>query len=299
MAERRELKLARLKQLMQRSLSESDSDVYPPDDASAAPKHTPGGAPPPPPPRPERPNQLPVGGGVGGVGDETAMPPAPPGGPAGLYALMKKHHHPHPHPHPHSAQGSTAERKLSFALRTSRSMDAPDLDPAMLSDFMDGDADPGSDAASGQKANTTSPKSALKSPSSRRKTAQNLKLRVTFDEPVVHKEATEAEGRGGEKSAAGNGSSGGGGRASESGGGETWKRPFGTFRSIMETLSGNQNSNNNNVQSPGAAGSPQGPTGKKVDSKVAGGAGSPQGLAGKKVDGKVLVSRGRSKPSVV
>ncbi|KAG5841425.1 hypothetical protein ANANG_G00199380 [Anguilla anguilla] len=41
------------------------------------------------------------------------------------------------------------------------------------------------------------PQKALKSPSSRRKTSQSLKLRVTFDEPVVHKEAPEGEARGG------------------------------------------------------------------------------------------------------
>lgn len=245
-AERRELKLARLKQLMQRSLSESDSDAYPPEDA----KHAAGTA-----PRPERPNQLPVA-----TGDE--LPP-PPGAPAGLYALMKKQQH----HHPHLAQGSTAERKLSFALRTSRSMDGPD--PSPTSDPSEADGEPNSDAG-GQKV-TTSPKSALKSPSSRRKTAQNLKLRVTFDEPVVHKEAPENEARsaGTEKT----------GRGSESG--ETWKRPFGTFRSIMETLSGNQNSNNNNGQS--SAGSPQGPSGRKTDSK-AGASGLP---------------KGRSKPSAV
>lgn len=247
-AERRELKLARLKQLMQRSLSESDSDAYPPEDA----KHAPGAA-----PRPERPNQLPVA-----AGDE--LPP-PPGAPAGLYALMKKQQH----HHPHLAQGSTAERKLSFALRTSRSMDGPD--PSPTSDPSEVDCEPNSDAG-GQKV-TTSPKSALKSPSSRRKTAQNLKLRVTFDEPVVHKEAPESEARAaGPEKTSGRGSS-------ESG--ETWKRPFGTFRSIMETLSGNQNSNNNNGQS--GAGSPQAPTGRKTDSK-AGASGLP---------------KGRSKPSAV
>ncbi|XP_041957661.1 synphilin-1 [Alosa sapidissima] len=253
-AERRELKLARLKQLMQRSLSESDSDAYPPEDA----KHAPGTA-----PRPERPNQLPVV-----TGDE--LPP-PPAAPAGLYTLTKKHHH------PQLAQGSTTERKLSFALRTSRSVDGPD--PSPTSDPSEADAEANTDAA-GQKI-TTSPKSALKSPSSRRKTAQNLKLRVTFDEPVVHKEAPEGERgqAGGDKAAAASSSSSSSGRSSESG--ETWKRPFGTFRSIMETLSGNQNSNNNNGQS--SAGSPQGPTGRKTDSK-AGASGLP---------------KGRSKPSAV
>ncbi|XP_031425962.1 synphilin-1 [Clupea harengus] len=248
-AEKRDLKLARLKQLMQRSLSESDSDVYPPDDAKQAPGTASGTA-----PRPERPNQLPLA-----AADEL---PAPPAGPAGLYTLTKKHPH-----HPHPAQGSTAERKLSFALRTSRSVDGPD--PSPTSD----EADPEANSDAGGQKVATSPKSALKSPSSRRKTAQNLKLRVTFDEPVAHKEAPEGEAR------AAAGEKAGSSRTSESG--ETWKRPFGTFRSIMETLSGNQNSNNNNVQS--GTGSPQGPTGRKTDGKA----------------GATGLPKGRSKPSAV
>ncbi|XP_061745371.1 synphilin-1 isoform X2 [Nerophis ophidion] len=82
-----------------------------------------------------------------------------------------------------------------------------------------GEADGGPKAA-------TSPKSALKSPSSRRKTSHNLKLRVTFDEHVQRGQEAEPS-RGKDRTPAG-----------------SWeaKRPFGAFRSIMESLSGNANS---------------------------------------------------------
>ncbi|XP_077457685.1 synphilin-1 [Stigmatopora argus] len=79
---------------------------------------------------------------------------------------------------------------------------------------------------------TASPKSALKSPSTRRKTPASLKLRVTFNENL-HREAEPA------------------GREAPPGGTSEAKRPFGALRSIMETLSGNANhqhhhNNNNN-----------------------------------------------------
>lgn len=187
MGERRELKLARLKQIMQRSLSESDGDVYPPDET----KHT---------SRPERPTQLPI--------PEAEEP---------------RNTH------------SSSERKLSFTHRTSKSVDA--CNPSPSSD----QSDPETRTEAGDKV-TTSPKSALKSPSSRRKTSQNLKLRVTFDEPP------RKDGAAGDTKAP---------SAKE-------KRSFGAFRSIMETLSGNQNSNNNNSNAP----SPGKHTGKKSKSKT-------------------------------
>ncbi|XP_067270712.1 synphilin-1 isoform X2 [Pseudorasbora parva] len=154
MGERRELKLARLKQIMQRSLSESDGEAaYTPDES-----------------KPARPTQLPI-------------------------AEAEEHKH---------------------KLRTSKSGE----NPSPSSDHSDPDAPEFPD---GQKL-TTSPKSALKSPSSRRKTSQNLKLRVTFDEPPPRKDAKAPPTK--DKT-------------------ESGKRPFGAFRSIMETLSGNQNNNNN------------------------------------------------------
>ncbi|XP_062854383.1 synphilin-1 [Trichomycterus rosablanca] len=224
--DRRELKMARLRQLMQRSLSESDTDSYPPDES----KQTPGTT------RPERPSQLPIA--------ENEEP---------VHLFMKKH-------------TSAAERKFSFTLRTSKSMDG--CNPSPISDTSDHDHETKTellgdvtDCNNGQK--VTSPKSALKSPSSRRKTSQNLKLRVTFDEaPVVHKDNQAAEVKGAKE------------KTSESG-----KRPFGTFRSIMETLSGNQNSNNNNVQGTSvgkqsAFSSAHGLSGKKSDAKT-----SPGGLS--------------------
>lgn len=222
MVERRELKLARLRQIMQRSLSESDTDSYPPDE-SKQPTGT---------SRPERPSQLPIA-----KSEELG------------HLTNKKH-------------TSATERKFSFALRTSKSMDGYNPSPTSDSSDLDHDAKtdfPGEliEFNNGQK--VTSPKSALKSPSSRRKTSQNLKLRVTFEEaPAVQK-----AGQAGEVKVAS-----GKEKTSESG-----KRPFGTFRSIMETLSGNQNSNNNNAQCMSAgkhspSSSAQSPSGKKSDAKV-------------------------------
>ncbi|KAG7481482.1 hypothetical protein MATL_G00067040 [Megalops atlanticus] len=230
--ERRELKLARLKQIMQRSLSESDSDAYPPED----PRHAPGPAA----ARPDRPRQLALA-----EGDEPV---------ASLHLLMKRH-------------ASAAERKFSFAHGASKSADG--YNPSPTSDSSDLDHEPkpdtpgdGPDGAGSQK--MTSPKSALKSPSSRRKTSQNLKLRVTFDEPVVHKEGLETEA----KAAAKENEKGATRTSAGSESGEAWKRPFGTFRSIMESLSGNQNSNNSNLHSPVAkhpnSGASQGSPGRKA-----------------------------------
>nr|XP_055024730.1 synphilin-1 isoform X1 [Misgurnus anguillicaudatus] len=209
-AEKRELKLARLKQIMQRSLSESDSDAFPSDES----KHS----------RPDRPTQLPIA-----EADE-------------LHLMTKQ------------KQSSGSERKFCFAHRTSKSVDV--CDPSPSSDCSDPESKPDgvSEFPDGQKV-TTSPKSALKSPSSRRKTSQNLKLRVTFDEPPR------------KDTAAGDVKVSSGKEKTESG-----KRAFGTFRSIMESLSGNQNGNNNNAQTSGAGkhsagASTQSLSGKKSESK--------------------------------
>ncbi|KAM9394124.1 LOW QUALITY PROTEIN: synphilin-1 [Pholidichthys leucotaenia] len=247
LVEKRELKLARLKQIMQRSLSESDSDGYPPEEGKNQ------GAPPVQTQRAERPSHLPI----------TEEEPVS----NHLHLMMRKHL-------PHSTSSSTAERKLAFSLNGSKSVDSIGYNPSPTSsdpEAVDGKTPdtPGdvSDAANGQKV-ATSPKSALKSPSSRRKTSQNLKLRVTFDEQVHKSSNQEAEltkgPQGKEKERTPTGSS-------ES------KRPFGTFRSIMETLSGNSNHNNNNGGGgqPGAAVKPsssQNSLGRKSDSK-----GSPGG----------------------
>ncbi|KAA0714506.1 Synphilin-1 [Triplophysa tibetana] len=205
-AEKRELKLARLKQIMQRSLSESDGDAYPPDES----KHS----------RPERPTQLPIA-----EADE-------------LHLMTKQ------------KTSSTGERKFSFAHRTSKSVEVFNASPS--SDCSDPESKPD---GTNEKI-PTSPKSALKSPSSRRKTSQNLKLRVTFDEPPPRKDMPTGDAKvssGKEKA-------------------ESGKRPFGTFRSLMESLSGNQNSNNNNIQTSSAGKHPSsGPTpsppGKKTETK--------------------------------
>nr|XP_057926451.1 synphilin-1 [Doryrhamphus excisus] len=188
LAEKRELKLARLKQIMQRSLSESDSDAYPPEEAK---KHL---APPTHPTRPDRPTQLPI------ADEEPAS--------KHLQLVMRKH------------LPSSADKKTAFS--PSPTSSDPEVADARTPDTP-GEADCGPKVA-------TSPKSALKSPSSRRKTSHNLKLRVTFDEHVHQSQEAEPS-RGKEKTPAG---------SSES------KRPFGAFRSIMESLSGNANHNNSN-----------------------------------------------------
>lgn len=253
LVERRELKLARLKQIMQRSLSESDSDGYPPEEGKsqgASASNT---------LRPDRPSHLPI----------TEEEPV-----SNHLNLMMRKHLP-------SSSSSTAEKKLGFSLSGSKSVDSIGYNPSPTSDpeAADGKTPDAStdfhDAANGQKV-ATSPKSALKSPSSRRKTSQNLKLRVTFDEQVHKSSSQEAEQTKGHHTK----------ERTPTGSSES-KRPFGAFRSIMETLSGNTNHNNNN--SGGQSGSAvklstcQNSPGRKSESK-----GSPGGGA-----------RGKSKTSNV
>ncbi|XP_023255173.1 synphilin-1-like [Seriola lalandi dorsalis] len=229
LVERRELKLARLKQIMQRSLSESDSDGYPPEEGKnqgATPSST---------LRPDRPSHLPI----------TEEDPVS----NHLHLMMRKHLP----ASSSSSSSSSAEKKQAFSVSGSKSVDGVGYNPSPTSsdpEAADGKtADASSDlhdAANGQKV-ATSPKSALKSPSSRRKTSQNLKLRVTFDEQVHKSSSQEAEPTKGHH-----------GKERTPTGSSESKRPFGTFRSIMETLSGNTNHNNNNSSSGGGGGGPSG-----------------------------------------
>ncbi|KAK2838128.1 hypothetical protein Q5P01_015340 [Channa striata] len=141
LGERRELKLARLKQIMQRSLSESDSDGYPPEEGknSGASSHT---------VRPDRPSHLPIA-------EEEPVSNH-------LHQMMKKH----------LPCSSSAERKLAFSVTGSKSVDSVGYNPSPTSsdpEATDGKTPDASgdfqDPANGQKV-ATSPKSALKSPSS-------------------------------------------------------------------------------------------------------------------------------------
>lgn len=213
--ERRELKLARLKQIMQRSLSESDSDGYPPEEGKTQ------GAPPTNTSRPDRPSHLPI----------TEEEPVS----NHLGQMMRKHL-------PASSSSSSAERKLAFTLSGSKSVDSIGSNPFPSSSDPEAPDKTPETPADGQKV-ATSPKSALKSPSSRRKTSQNLKLRVTFDEQV-HKSSNQEAEPGRAPS----------GKDRTPSGGSEGRRPFGTFRSIMETLSGNSNHNNNCSSSQSASG---------------------------------------------
>lgn len=246
LVERRELKLARLKQIMQRSLSESDSDGYPPDEgknqagAAAANAH-----------RPDRPSHLPI----------TEEEPIS----NHLNLMMRKHL-------PSSASASTAERKLAFSLSGSKSVDSIGYNPSPTSsdpDAADGRAaDPSADYQDGQKV-ATSPKSALKSPSSRRKTSQNLKLRVTFDEQVNKSSAQEAAVEQTKEV------KGHHGKERTPTGSSEGKRPFGALRSIMGSLSGNTNHNNNSSSGGGGGGQPAGQhsPGRKPEGKNSSGGG--------------------------
>uniref|UniRef100_A0A8C3YBM8 Synphilin-1 n=1 Tax=Catagonus wagneri TaxID=51154 RepID=A0A8C3YBM8_9CETA len=222
--EKRELKLARLKQLMQRSMSESDTDSNNSEDPKGTPVR-----------RADRPRPQPIVESVESVDSAES-----------LHLMIKKH-------------TLASGRRFPFSIKASKSLDGHSPSPTSESSEPDLESQsPGSgttppnqpsaeapqpspDSTAAQKV-ATSPKSALKSPSSKRRTSQNLKLRVTFEEPVVQMEQTGPEqngekdrdkGRPLQRTSTG----------SESG--DQLKRPFGTFRSIMETLSGNQNNNNN------------------------------------------------------
>ncbi|XP_053521304.1 synphilin-1 isoform X2 [Artibeus jamaicensis] len=222
--EKRELKLARLRQLMQRSLSESDTDSNNSEDPKSTPVR-----------KADRPRPQPI------VESVEAMDSA-----ESLHLMIKKH-------------TLASGRRFPFGTKASKSLDGHSPSPTSESSEPDLESQsPGSgttppnqpsgdptqsspDSMVAQKV-ATSPKSALKSPSSKRRTSQNLKLRVTFEEPVVQMEQTSFEVNGEkdrDKSRTPQRTS----TSSESG--DQLKRPFGTFRSIMETLSGNQNNNNN------------------------------------------------------
>ncbi|XP_047412290.1 synphilin-1 isoform X1 [Sciurus carolinensis] len=222
--EKRELKLARLRQLMQRSLSESDTDS----NNSEDPKNTPVR-------KPDRPRPQPIVESVESIDSAES-----------LHLMIKKH-------------SLASGRRFPFSTKASKSLDGhspsptsessePDLEPQCP---VSGNTPPNQpsgeptqcspDSTAAQKV-AMSPKSALKSPSSKRRTSQNSKLRVTFEEPVVQMEQTNLELNGEKDKERGRTLQ----RTSTSGeSGEQLKRPFGTFRSIMETLSGNQNNNNN------------------------------------------------------
>ncbi|KAG8598076.1 hypothetical protein GDO81_002486 [Engystomops pustulosus] len=212
--EKREFKLARLRQLMQRSLSESDTDSNNSEDQKNTPIK-----------KADKPRPQPI---VENVENSEA-----------LQLMIKKH-----------TQSNTAGRRFALGLK-SKSVDGHS--PSPTSESSDPDYEPqyqtgsipqssGSSDSSGSSAQkTTSPKSALKSPSSKRRTSQNLKLRVTFEDPIVQVEQTEVDLNEGKDK------DGGKTQKSQSNGevGEQQKKTFGAFRSIMETFSGNQNNNNN------------------------------------------------------
>ncbi|XP_030049398.1 synphilin-1 isoform X2 [Microcaecilia unicolor] len=221
--EKRELKLVRLRQLMQRSLSESDTDSNNSEDQKNTPTR-----------KAEKPRPQPIVESM----ESTES----------LQLMIRKH------------TLEAAGRRFHFGTRASKSVDGHSSSPTSENSDPDfeaqyqagsvsrnqiaGDASQSTaDSAAAQKA-ATSPKSALKSPSSKRRTSQNLKLRVTFEEPVVQVEQVEPE-LSQEKNKDVSSKASQQVQPNSGDAGEPLKRPFGTFRSIMESLSGNQNSNNN------------------------------------------------------
>ncbi|XP_075788059.1 synphilin-1 isoform X1 [Pelodiscus sinensis] len=218
--EKRELKLARLRHLMQRSLSESDTDSNNSEDLKNTPVK-----------RTDKPRPQPIVEGVENTEN--------------LHLMIKKH-------------TSAAGRRFPFGIRASKSLDghsaspsSESSDPDNESQYQSGIASQSQVSADTSQSSTdsvavqkvaTSPKSALKSPSSKRRTSQNLKLRVTFEEPIVQMEQTETELNEEKDKDRGKGPPRAPANAEP---GDQLKRPFGTLRSIMETLSGNQNNNNN------------------------------------------------------
>ncbi|XP_053157367.1 synphilin-1 isoform X2 [Hemicordylus capensis] len=215
--EKKELKLARLKHLMQRSLSESDTDSNNSEDQKNTPVK-----------RTDKPRPQPIVENIENTEN--------------LHLMIKKH-------------TLAAGRRFTFGNKTSKSLDGHSPSPTSESSDPDNECqyqtgavsqgqllgESSSDLTSAPKV-ATSPKSALKSPSSKRRTAQNLKLRVTFEEPVAQVEQTEIA-LNGEKDKERSKVLQRPAPSAETG--DQQKRPFGTFRSIMETLSGNQNNNNN------------------------------------------------------
>ncbi|XP_075345297.1 synphilin-1-like isoform X3 [Mycteria americana] len=220
--EKRELKLARLRQIMQRSFSESDTNSANSEDHKNLPVK-----------RTDKPRPQPIMESV----ESTES----------LHLMIKKH-------------TSAARHHFPFGIRVSKPVDGHSPSPTSessnpdneaqyqsgtgpQSQFSGGNSSSSTDSATAQKV-ATSPKSALKSPSSKRGTSQYLKLRVSFEEPVVQVELTESKLNEEKDKDQGKALL----QAPPSTGepvGDQLKRPFGTFRSIMETLSGNQNNNNN------------------------------------------------------
>ncbi|XP_006189248.2 synphilin-1 isoform X1 [Camelus ferus] len=223
--EKRELKLARLRQLMQRSLSESDTDS----NHSEEPKSTPVR-------KADRPRPQPIVESVESIDSAES-----------LHLMIKKH------------TSVASGRRFPFSIKATKSLDGHSPSPTSESSEPDLESQcpasgttpqsqpsgeptqPSPDSTAAQKV-AMSPKSALKSPSSKRRTSQNSKLRVTFEEPVVQMEQTSLELNGEKDRDKGRTLQR---TSTSSDSGDQLKRPFGTFRSIMETLSGNQNNNNN------------------------------------------------------
>ncbi|XP_048383331.2 synphilin-1 [Stegostoma tigrinum] len=215
---KRELKLTRLR-YSQRSSSESDTDSYISEDQKNSPIR-----------RADKPRPEPIV-----EKDEYT---------AKVHFMIKKHASAVGRMFPFSLKASGSSEEQSQSPIAESSDNVPDSQHQIRSPVrtlsVEESVLPCVDNTTTQKT-TNSPKSALKSPSSKSRASQNLKLRVTFEEPVVEIEQTvpELDNR----------------KGTESEGtlprpppclemGEPLNRYMGQFHSPVESINSNQNNNN-------------------------------------------------------
>ncbi|XP_041042803.1 synphilin-1 [Carcharodon carcharias] len=216
--DKRELKLTRLR-YSQRSSSESDTDSYISEDQKNSPIK-----------RADKPRPEPI------VEKEEYT--------AKVHFMIKKHASAVGRMFPFSLKASGTSEERSHSPTAESNDKVPDCQHQIKSPVRTQSIEepflPCADNTTTQKT-TNSPKSALKSPSSKSRTSQNLKLRVTFEEPVVEIEQTicELDNRKGTESE---------GTLPKSPAslemGEPLNRYVGQFRSPVESINSNQNNNN-------------------------------------------------------
>ncbi|XP_072440443.1 synphilin-1 isoform X1 [Chiloscyllium punctatum] len=215
---KRELKLTRLR-YSQRSSSESDTDSYISEDQKNSPIK-----------RADKPRPEPI------VEKEECT--------AKVHFMIKKHASAVGRMFPFSLKASGSSEEPSNSCIAESNDKVPDSQQQIRSPVRTQSVEesvlPCADNTTTQKT-TNSPKSALKSPSSKSRTSQNLKLRVTFEEPVMEIEQTvsELDNR----------------KGTESEGtlprsppslemGEPLNKYVGQFCSPVESINSNQNNNN-------------------------------------------------------
>ncbi|XP_078070724.1 synphilin-1 [Mustelus asterias] len=216
--DKRELKLTRLR-YSQRSSSESDTDSCISEDQKNTPIK-----------RADKPRPEPI------VEKEEYTPK--------VHFMIKKHASAVGRMFPFSLKTSGTSEEQSYSPTAESNDKVPDCQNQIRSPVRTQSIEehflPCADNTTTQKT-TNSPKSALKSPSSKSRTAQNLKLRVTFEEPVVEIEQTVCE-IGNRKGTESEGTLPKSPSSLEMG--EPLKRYVGQFRPPVESINNNQNNNN-------------------------------------------------------